>query len=135
LWIGDRGTDFAFFTGDMRWFMPLSYGWEMTYGVEWARWYNTKGKAGEEPPEKVKQLYEWRERVMTTMDEEERIELGKKILASEAENVWVIGTVAEVPVPIIVRDNLRNIPGEGLYTWDVLYTMPQHPEQFFLKQR
>jgi len=134
LWIGDRGTDMAFFTGDMRWFMPLSYGWEMTYGVEWARWYLTKGKAGEEPPEKVKQLYEWRKKVMSTMDEEERIQMGKKILASQAENVWVIGTVAEVPVPIIVNKLLRNIPEEGLYTWDVTYTMPQHPEQWFFKQ-
>lgn len=135
LWIGDRGTDMAFFTGDLKWFVPMNTGWEMSYGVEWARWYQSEGKAGEEPPEKVKQIYEWRQELLATMDEEERILMGKNILASQAENVWAIGTVAEVPVPIIVRKNLRNIPEEGLYTWDVLYTMPQHPEQFFFKQK
>jgi len=135
LWHGDRGTDMAFFTGDIRWFAPITVGWEMSYGVEWARWYATGGKSGEEPPEKVKKLYEWLKKMLTTMDEKERIQLGKKILASQAENVWVIGTVGMVPVPVITRKNLRNVPEKHLYTWDVLYTKDSYPEQYFFKQK
>jgi len=135
LWHGDRGTDMAFFTGDIRWFVPQSVGWEMSYGVEWARWYTTGGESGEEPPEEVKKIYGWLDEMKITMDEERRIELGKKILASQAENVWTIGTVGMVPAPVITRSNLRNVPERHLYTWDVLYTKDSYPEQYFFEQK
>ncbi len=113
------------------WFVPMmTFNW----GIEWAQWYTTKGEKGEEPPEEIKKLHEWFDKLIVAMDEEERIRLMKNILESQAENVWSIGTVAQAPVPIIVKNNLRNIPEEGYWGWDWLYMYIAHPEQFFIKK-
>ena len=132
LWSNGRASDFLFPLGPM-FFVPYHLGQETTWGVEWAQWYITEGEKGEEPPENIKKLYEWWERMKTTTDEEENIDLGRKILASQAENLWCIGTVGMYPQVVIVRSNLRNIPQESLWGWDVMYTFPAHPEQFFFK--
>jgi len=127
-----RVTDLAFKRGQISEFVPYTdYGW----AVEWGRWYETNGESGEEPPEEIKKLQEWREKMLTTMNEEEWIQLGKKIVASQAENLWTIGTVGLAPKPVIAANNLRNVPESLLCTWQALYTMPAHPEQFFLKQK
>jgi len=133
-WMGDRGTDMAFFTGDVRWFMPQTFGWEGSYGIEWARWYSSNGQTGEEPPAEVKQLYVWLKEMLATVDENRRNELGKKILESQAKNVWVIGTVGMVPQCVIVKNELRNVPEKHVYTWDYLYTNHTASEQYFLKK-
>ena len=73
--------------------------------------------------------------MQSTMDKEENICLGKEILRSQAENLWVIGFVGMPPLPMIVRDNLRNVPERGLWGWDLLWACIYHPEQFFLEQK
>jgi peptide/nickel transport system substrate-binding protein len=40
------------------------------------------------------------------------------MLAIHAENVFAIGTVARAPIPVVSAGTLRNVPAEGLYTWD-----------------
>jgi len=135
VWWGDKATDVYFLSGDVRQFAPISSpGQEMYFAPEWHRWYITNGKAGEEPPEEIKQLYEWRDRMMATMDEEEKIQLGKKILASQAENIWQIGTVGMVPHPYIVNKHLRNVPEKYLHGCDYCFTRDSCPEQYFFKK-
>ncbi len=114
-------------------YVPMSVGWELSWGTLWARWYTTDGKEGEEPPEKVMRLLRLWEKMKITMDKEERTRLGTEILRSQAENLWTIGTVGCIPQPIIVRNNLRNIPEEGVFGYDFLASYPYHPEQFFFK--
>ncbi|MBA7538134.1 Periplasmic alpha-galactoside-binding protein [subsurface metagenome] len=131
LWGNDKASDFLFpLTPQL--FVPYSLGWETSWGVEWARWYTSEGKEGEEPPENVKKLYEWWEELKITVGEE-NIRLGRNILASQAENLWGIGTVGMFPRPVITKSNLRNVPEIYLYGWDLLYTMPCPPEQFFFE--
>jgi peptide/nickel transport system substrate-binding protein len=96
----------------------------------WAQWYETGGAEGEEPPDDIKQLFEWWEKWQETLD----VEWGKNILRSQAENLWTIGVVGMAPQPIIAKNNLRNIPEKGAWVWDELWFYPYHPEQFFLKQ-
>lgn len=103
--------------------------------VEWGRWFQTKGKLGEEPPEEVKKNVERWERMRTTLDNDERIRLGKEIAASQAENLWEIGTVGDILKPVIARNNLRNIPEESIYTGDFLDTTPSLPETYFFAQK
>ncbi len=67
------------------------------------------------------------------MDPQDRIRLGKDLLKSQADNLWVIGTVGLWPAPVVVKNNLRNVPEKGLHGWDVMWTYPYNPEQFFLK--
>ena len=66
-------------------------------------------------------------------DKTKRIELGKKILNEQAENLWCIGTVGKVPYPIIINENLGNFPEDGIGVWDTVWTMSRDPEQFFFE--
>ncbi len=132
LWHADR-CGFLFDTEPF-WFVNMYYGIAMNSYPLWSQWYYTDGEKGEEPPEELKENVRRWEIMKTTMDEEERVRLGKEILASQAENLWTIGTVGLAPQPIIVRNNLRNVPENAVLGWDYFWTLPQKPEQYFLKQ-
>jgi peptide/nickel transport system substrate-binding protein len=115
------------------WFVPYTIGWEKPWGVEWARWYETDGEEGEEPPEEIMHLFETWEAMQEAVDEDEQIRLGKEILKSQAENLWTIGTVGHLLEPVIVGDNMRNFPKEGYTGYDFLNTYPYHIEQVFFE--
>ena len=54
--------------------------------------------------------------VKETPDNDERLAAGKKILRSQAENLWNIGTVGNVPNPVIVSNRLGNVPAWSICT-------------------
>ncbi|MGQ9632553.1 MAG: ABC transporter substrate-binding protein [bacterium] len=133
LWHGDRCA-FLFPIEPFYW-VPMNAGKEVPWAIQWARWYRSGGKSGEEPPPEMKRLLQLWERMRMTVDEEERIRLGKEILKSNAENLWTIGTVGLVPHPVIVKNRLRNVPENGMWGWDQRRFSSYLPEQFFLKQK
>ncbi len=132
-WTGGEVLD-TLFPMYAHWFTPMSPGWSRTSGVQWARWFQTDGEQGEEPPDHVKELRSWYDDVQSEPDPERRVELGQKILAYQAENLWSIGTVGYVPKPIIFSKNLRNIPEEGIWAWATLWTISRDPEQWFFAE-
>lgn len=134
VWNADKCTDILF-PITPQWFVPYNTGWENSWCPLWAQWYASKGKAGEEPPKEAKRLLELWERLKTTTIEAERTRVGQEILRSHAKNLWTIGTVGLAPVPIVVRENLRNIPEKGLWGWDYFWAILYNPEQFFFKQK
>ena len=116
-------------------FLPQRQGWENPWGNQWALWYVTGGEGGIEPPAEVKRNLDRWERMTATLDLDEKIGLGKEILASQADNLWVIGTVGEVPLPMPRSNKLRNFPERGGHDWSIgSWTGPQHPSQFYLAQ-
>ncbi|TET08843.1 ABC transporter substrate-binding protein [Candidatus Aerophobetes bacterium] len=129
---GAVSTDITF-PSDLGWRAPWHS--NLAWGVLWGKWYETGGKEGEEPPEVHKKNLERWEKILVTMDEEERIRLTKEILRSNAENVWNIGTVGLPPQPVMVKNNLRNVPETGLWAWDDLYLVPYRAETFFFKAK
>lgn len=126
----DRCTDILF-TLDPRWFVPIST--QSTYGPLWYTWYSTGGKSGEEPPAEIKKLYEWFETMQTTIDEEERTMAGREILRSQAENLWITGTVGLIPQPCLVSNKLHNVPQVGYSGYDVYWENMYEPVQFFMR--
>jgi peptide/nickel transport system substrate-binding protein len=68
-----------------------------------------------------------------TLDEAKRLEIIDEIFKSQAENLWVIGTVYG-PKPITVANNLRNVRETGIWGDGLKHMSAYHPEQFFLKQ-
>ena len=103
---------------------------ESTWGVLWGRWYNTRGEMGEEPPQVIKDLFDCLDEYMITYSEEP----ARKVLESQAEHIWTIGTVGMAPHPLFVRNNLKNITETGgFWTWDTLWTYPEFPEQWFME--
>ena len=129
LWHGDETADTLFLRRD-KWFAPPEQD-VSCWGVLWGRWYNTRGEQGEEPPTIIKDLYEWMDEYNLTDSDDP----AAKVLSSQAEHVWTIGTVGNAPHPLFLRNNLRNVSETGgFWTWDSLWTYPEFPEQWFLKQ-
>lgn len=133
LWHADRAG--FLFTVEPYYWVPVEVRSEAPWCVEWGRWFATGGKAGEEPPPEIKRIREAWEKMKMTMDEKERIRLAKEILRSNAENLWTIGTVGLAPHPVIVKNNLRNVPEKGLWGWDLRRFTSYAPETFFFKQK
>ena len=85
----------------------------------WGQYYEQNRKGGEKPelPEVVKLvgLYgEWRR----ASDDSERERVWLEMLAIHAEQVYTIGTVTHALQPVVVSDDLRNVPADGIFSWD-----------------
>ena len=132
VWHADRDTDILFpISPD--WWVPRSAGWDVHMWNDWARWYRTDGRLGEEPPPIMKQLQDWSDELRTTMDETRRHEAGKKILATHAEYLWNIGTVGLAPHPVVISDQLRGVPPDGIWGWDNRWTLSYHPSTWYFE--
>ncbi|MYA37079.1 MAG: ABC transporter substrate-binding protein [Gammaproteobacteria bacterium] len=133
VWHADRTTDILFPINPDFW-APRKLAASLAMWSEWSRWYLTGGDLGEEPPPDIRRLQLWADELATTMDSERRVELGKRILAANAENVWTIGTVGLAPQPVVTSNRLRNVVESGLWGWDTRYTMAYHPATWYLDQ-
>jgi len=103
--------------------------WAGKYGL----WYDTEGEEGEEPPELLKNQLRLAEQMQNAVSKEEMIRLGKKLLRVAAENLWTI-RIVDNPVPVVVKNNLRNVPEENWTSWGVFDEVPLQPSQFFFKK-
>jgi peptide/nickel transport system substrate-binding protein len=81
--------------------------------------YETSGKAGEAPDiaevaELLKLAQAWR----VATSREERTKIWHRMLGIHSEQLFSIGVVNSVAQPVVVRNNLRNVPEKGIYNWD-----------------
>lgn len=91
-------------------------------GYEWSKWgqyRETKGEAGEPVDmEKPKQLLaafdDWR----AATSDAERLKAWETILQINADQVYTIGFVGQVPQPVVANRDLANIPKVGVYNWE-----------------
>jgi peptide/nickel transport system substrate-binding protein len=128
LWHGDMVSD-VLIPRDKRWFIG-EYRDDCDMCPLWSQWSDTKGEQGEEPPDWWKEKADWFETFRQTMDPQWM----HKVLQSQAENIWTIGTVGDAPQPIIVRNTLHNVVDTGIWAYDSLWTYPYDPEQWFFKE-
>jgi len=103
--------------------------------VKYADWYWSGGKGGEEPTGDLRKCIDLYERIKTTMDEEEQLRLWDEIMRLNAENLWVIGTLSCPPLLGVVKNNFRNVPERGIYSFIVNSPANFDPEQFFIKKK
>ncbi|MGF1611368.1 MAG: ABC transporter substrate-binding protein [Kiloniellales bacterium] len=91
-----------------------SYQWP-----KWGQYRETKGAAGEpiDLPE-AKELMELYEKWALATSKGERGTIWNRMLEINAEQVYTIGIVAQIPQPIVVSQRLRNVPEEAMYNWD-----------------
>jgi peptide/nickel transport system substrate-binding protein len=86
---------------------------------KWGQFVETLGRNGEpcDTPggRRLLALYnDW----LSTADEDKKEQIWHEMLEMHADNQWVIGTVAGAIQPIVMRDGLKNLPTEGLYSWE-----------------
>jgi peptide/nickel transport system substrate-binding protein len=99
----------------------------------WGQYYEQGRKGGEAPSspdvqELVRLFDAWRN--SSSVDEREKIWL--RMLAINADQVYTIGIVTRALQPIVIRDTLRNVPAEGIYSWDPgAYLGMYHPDTFW----
>ncbi len=102
---------------DPRYFFPYNPG--SIQGIDYARWWRSKGKAGEKPTPEMLRCIELYEEIQRTPEanEAKQIRLFKKIIDLNLQNLWVIGTIGEVPTIVLVSNAFRNVPEVAVYGW------------------
>jgi peptide/nickel transport system substrate-binding protein len=105
----------------------------LSYAVLWGQWYITNGKEGEKPPPDVVKMMKMLKQFESATDPKKQLQLGKGAWDIYMKNLFVIGTVGMAPYPIIASKRLGNIPEKGVWSSDLLWLHPYHPEQFYIK--
>ena len=90
--------------------------------LQWPKWgqnFETDGKSGHLPDDpyaiKLLDLYrDWRAEPVF----EERAKIWEEILDINTEQVYSIGLIAGVLQPVVVSNNLKNVPVKGIYNWN-----------------
>lgn len=86
---------------------------------KWGNYFETNGKSGEKPDvpaaqELLKLDASWN----AAKTAAERKAAWDRMLAIHSEQQFIIGTVSGVMQPIVVRTTLRNVPQNGVFSWD-----------------
>jgi peptide/nickel transport system substrate-binding protein len=100
----------------------------------WGQYYENNRKGGEAPalPE-AKELVELYDNWRKAPTPAEREQIWLRMLEIHAQQVYTIGIVTQALQPIVAKNNLRNVPTEGLYSWDPgSYFGMYHPDTFWL---
>ncbi|MBN1902715.1 ABC transporter substrate-binding protein [Candidatus Sumerlaeota bacterium] len=100
---------------DPRWFFPFNT--ESIQGIAYARWFATDGKRGEKPPLEIKRCMDLYRQIEKTSDLQKQVALFDEILELNAEHLWVLGVLGNVPVPFLVKNNFRNVPEVAISGW------------------
>ena len=113
------GFDNAIATSEMS---PQELAPTATPQLQWPKWgqyHETKGKAGEPPqmPMVAKQIERYKKWLLAESTAE-RSEIWHEMLKTYTDQVFTIGTVNNTRHPIVVNKKLRNVPEEGIYTWE-----------------
>jgi peptide/nickel transport system substrate-binding protein len=99
----------------------------------WGQYYELNHNGGEAPTlpdvQELARLFEqWR----TATNVDERRQAWLRMLAIQADQVYTIGIVTHTLQPVVVRDGLRNVPADGVYSWDPgAYFGMYHPDTFW----
>jgi peptide/nickel transport system substrate-binding protein len=127
LWPGDGGMECLL---DPRWYFP--YSTESLHAPLYGKWYQSRGKDGEEPPPDIKALMETFNEILVTVEEAKKKELFSKIVKANEDNLWVIGLVHDPPDYYVVGKRMHNLPKRDFQSWMYPNPGPIHPEQFFM---
>lgn len=114
------------------WKAPVS---NMSYMAPlYGNYYKTNGREGVKPPPEMQQLVDWSLELRATPSEEERLELGRKLLQQWADQCYVIG-ICRPPVLAIVSNRLKNVPETINYDYRLKSPGHLNIEQFYIDEK
>ncbi len=132
IWIADKCSD-SMFPHTPVWHVPfLPTDWNQ-WGPQYAVHYASGGDSGEAPMGDVAQVQQLFDQMKTTIDEAERVNIGQEIMRLNIDNLWNIGDVGEVPIPVVLGANFRNYPAQGFTSFDWLGNHQYHIEQCYFE--
>ncbi len=86
---------------------------------KFGQYLETGGKSGEAVDlEEVKELARLHQAWLESASRQERERIWHAMLELHVEQQFVIGVIAGVPQPVVVRQTLMNVPEHGFYNWD-----------------
>ncbi len=85
----------------------------------WGQYHETGGRVGKAPdlPEAEK-LGELNQKWTQADSIGKRRAIWKQMLGIHAEQAYSLGIISAVPQPVVVNENLRNVPVKGIYNWE-----------------
>ena len=90
--------------------------------LQWSKfgkYYQTSGQSGVKPDiQGVVDLATLHDAWRHTDDTEERARIWHEILKLHSEQIFTIGVVNGVQRPVVVNNELKNVPEVGVYNWD-----------------
>lgn len=94
-------------------------GVDFLIGPAWGAYTTSGGESGEEPDfPPVVTLLDAFNQWETAENPDDREAAWETILRTHADEVLTLGTVQGVIQPVVVKNNLRNVPLDGIYGWD-----------------
>jgi peptide/nickel transport system substrate-binding protein len=114
---------------------PYSLGSLCTSGPLYAKWFQSAGAQGREPPPRLRELMAKFSRAFG-VPEEERIKLGKEIWKIAAEEVYIIGVIGMGAASMgvrIAKVNLGNVPSRQYNSPDAKTPAISRPVTFYWK--
>jgi peptide/nickel transport system substrate-binding protein len=106
-----------------------------TSGPLYAKWFQSAGAQGKEPPPRMRELMAKFNKAFS-VPEAERIQLGKEVWQIAADEVYVIGVIGMGAASMGVRlakTNLGNVPDRQYNSPDALTPSNSRPVTFFWK--
>ena len=100
---------------------------ESTLAPLWGKWYESNGKDGEAPPEHVQKLYDAQKMWLQTGD----LQYITILLADNAENLWTVGTLVDIPNPVVANKKLQGLPAVKPDGWDTNGPYHIYPEAWY----
>ena len=118
---------------------PKEFAPTMQGGLQWPKWgmfVESKGKQGEKcDMQEACKLLDYVKEWEHAIDEAGRRAAWEKILQTNADEVFSIGTVNGIRQPIVVGPKVHNVPKEGYYAWDPGgYIGLYQPDTFWIAQ-
>ena len=73
---------------------------------------------------------------VSASDFKAREQIWHRMLEVHADQMYSIGLISGVPQPVVVKQDLRNVPKEGVYNWDPgAYFGVYKPDTFWFGRR
>ncbi|MGH6892589.1 MAG: ABC transporter substrate-binding protein, partial [Dongiaceae bacterium] len=130
------GVDNGFPNADMS---PWEFCPSTQQQLQWAKWgqfIETSGEAGEkiDMPE-AQRLFDLLESWRAANDAGTRTGIWDEVLKIWSDQVYTIGTVANVPQPVVVNRHLHNVPEKAVWAWEPGAQFGVHkPDTFWLDE-
>jgi peptide/nickel transport system substrate-binding protein len=116
-------------------FWPFQGGLVRLTGTEWMNWFDSNGAKGIEPPDWAKQLKDlagqWS---LKEPNSKEWTDLGTQMVQIWIDNMPSVGTVGNVPAPVVINNRLGNVPEWKIQVYDYYFHYPYRIDQFYIKE-
>ncbi len=116
------------------WVPPFENYFGVRTGMEWAKYVDSNGSEGVEPPDYVKEIIsDINDFQSADQNSQEFTDLGNRLVKNMTENLLFIGTV-NAPAPTIHHNNLKNFSSFKTHSYEYYRTYPYRATQWWLDE-